>query len=666
MNTTFHILFVPSFQIMAGILFLFGFYPRFIFPSLASASLSDRITRSVAGTGGIIILMVYLAAWLRMVDFVSFVFLMILLPVFRILVKHRFKRISSEDPEDGRWILRIIERIERFKVVSLSGLKLSRYLPFKRLTYSPALLAFLIALAGGVLRMQPVRSNIAPFNFTWFDTLDRVKNTMLGARFSDSTDPAGLDAFVYFMSTVLQLRPELILNLLGVLVTVMLSFMVYKIVLEITDGSETAAFSGLLLFALMPMFILPVSVVKQISTGGMNLAVLFAASAFLNFLRYLEKPEKDYLILCMLGIIAAGLTDYFILVIVLPFLFLPGLFILSAGKKEKLKVLSGLVAGLCIPQVFYFYSCYITNTSFSAFVKTQLFKPSEFSYFPDLVLSLESLAYLYLILAAILLLVSVALKRVGHVDNRLIALIAVITMLFSVPFLSALKLQYDVIDVDQLTGFYSFLIAVFLSIFLSMVIKVFPFEKVNVRIPSAIPVAVLAMMIIIAQKDRLSSRELYHHLTPKEFFEAYYQIVSERLPYTYAIVAPDYGTSLAKNRHYFINYNYLLNDYAARDSLYQHALRENDKELQKQTKLPASVFIFVDNSPHTNISSQVLYDAQNTMNNVLDWIKNYELKRNKLLRIYFRSANVSVFEIVNEIKKSDTSDLLFNIRNKEN
>jgi len=662
MSTTFDILIVPSLQILAGMLFIFGVYARFIFPILSSHSLSDRITCSIAGMGGIIIVVVYVAVWLRMMDFISVLFFLVLLPLFRILIKNRFNLKALYIPEENTWVLYVIELIERLKKSSISDLKPNKYLLIKHTKFNSTALAFIVALIGGILRLQPVQLNIAPFNFTWFDTLDKVKNTMLGIHPTQSAEPAGLEATIYFFTTILQIRPEFILNLLGFVITVLLSFIVYKIILELTAGNSVAALLGLVLFALVPGFILPVSVVKQVSTSGSNLAILFAASAFWNFIRYMKKSENDYLISFTFGIIAAGLTNYFILIIVLPFLFLPGLFILSAGKKEKMKALFGLIAGLAIPQLFYIFLCTLNGTSFNVFIKTQLFKTSEFSFFPELIFTLEYLTYIYLSLAATLFVVSVLSKRILKKDRQLVLLITVITMLFSLPFLSFLKLEYEVIDVDQLTGFYSFLIAVFLGSFLGVVIKIFKLDKIKIRIPPTIPITILVFIIVISQKDRLSSRELYHHLTPKEFFEAYYKIVSERLPYTYAIAAPDFGATLAKNRHYFINYNYLLNDYAARDSLYQKALLDNDLNLQKMTKLPASVFIFIERSDHITIPSHVLYDAKKTMKNVLDWITDYELKRDKLIRIYFRSEYVTVFEIVNERRESDNSDLLYNTR----
>jgi hypothetical protein len=153
---------------------------------------------------------------------------------------------------------------------------------------------------------------------------------------------------------------------------------------------------------------------------------------------------------------------------------------------------------------------------------------------------------------------------------------------------------------------------------------------------------------------------------PNGFFDAYYNIINERIPYTYATVGPELDRELATNRHFFMNYQYFLNNYGAIDSLYQQYLTVPvDERLDTEEIPPASIFLFVEKPPYGSIQQGILYDAQGTMRDLEQWLVSFRELEDRVLEVYHETEETIVYEIINREGESSISGVLKNIYSTE-
>ena len=149
---------------------------------------------------------------------------------------------------------------------------------------------------------------------------------------------------------------------------------------------------------------------------------------------------------------------------------------------------------------------------------------------------------------------------------------------------------------------------------------------------------------------------------PEGFFNAYYNIIHDRLPYTYATVSPPIDDALAQNRHYFMNYEFFLNSYSEIDEEYNQYL-EVPEELRSDSVSipPASIFVFVQKPPYTSIQQGILYDSQRLMAQLDDWVLNYRSMDGREVVIYYEDDSARIYELINRRGESSLNKILMNV-----
>jgi len=171
----------------------------------------------------------------------------------------------------------------------------------------------------------------------------------------------------------------------------------------------------------------------------------------------------------------------------------------------------------------------------------------------------------------------------------------------------------------------------------------------------------LAILLFVLQGGFEVSRML-PNTQPNGFFNAYYQIINERVPYTYATVGPELDRELSVNRHYFMNYQFFLNNYGAIDSLYQKYLTVPDIQRSEVEEIPpASIFIFLEKPPYGSIQQGILYNAEAVMRDLEQWLDSFQEMEGRTLRVYHETEQTVVYEIVNREDESTITGVLRNI-----
>ncbi|MEP6362141.1 MAG: hypothetical protein ABJ287_07105, partial [Balneola sp.] len=231
------------------------------------------------------------------------------------------------------------------------------------------------------------------------------------------------------------------------------------------------------------------------------------------------------------------------------------------------------------------------------------------------------------------------------------------------------NLSISFIDLDQLNAFYAILISVlcglvFYAIY-TLIEVVMNIKHRSVRYSQPILMVLLVTGGLFLSGGVNTGKTLPQTL-PNGFFESYYRIINERLPFTYATVSPPIDNALSKNRHYFMNYDFFMENYGNIDSLYQEYL-ELPKELRPDTANipPASIFVFIQKPPYESIQQGILFEPGEQMQALSDWISKYNSLPGREVLVYKETEDAVVYEIINQKDGSNMGDILMNIYPKE-
>lgn len=658
------------FRIIVCFYLLFGVLAPLFLPKVKSESGIDRLMYSWIGLGGLILVVVLILTLLNVYDFISLLVTLLVIPLIVFIVRERQKGMSFPEVFQAIETLIIAQHVRLIESsISLwdrfrDRAKLPHY-SLKETT--PQLVAFLIAFFAAGVRIIPALQNSAPFSRTWYFELSSVKALSLQEYFQLIPEPKGMHVLVHVFSTLTQVSPELILHILGALTSFFLALIIFWMINVITNSENPlAALVGMSIYAFVPMYVSPIILDLEVEANSISLALCFAIPTVVFFIRLMRLDEKIMWFYVCMGIFATALTNVFIFLMVLIPILLLGLLTLpikSLGKRLGWSLLY-IVSTSMVALFPYIIVCTLNGIPLQDFFQRELFDTLIFSYFPNLVMYIDELSMYYLLGGMVLLVANFMLLRFKAIDQKKELVFLILFILVSYIYTPYFPFSYVLIDPDQLNLFYALLIAVFIGlVFLNItrLLKVV-FAK-NERTYWAVNIGTsigFVLVLIFLQQGVLISRALPATL-PNGFFEAYYRIVSERVPYTYATVSPELDRGLAENRHFFMNYEFFLDNYGVIDSLYQQYLTVPRAQREQRDVPPASIFLFLEKPPYTGIQQGILYNSQNTMSDMQQWIEVFEGLEGRNIQVYYESDDAIIYEIVNRDSESRINAVLLNI-----
>ena len=638
----------------------------------------DKMLYGWIGIGGTVVITIFVLTIIHMYDLISLFTVLIAIPILIVFYKE-FKRGTSLSSIlkviENRIIANQVRVIESFKVLTFKGLKerFTKKSNFSWFDNRFSIATILVGITACVIRVIPVLKNAAPYSRGWYYELDNIKNIRLQQYFGEIPTPKGMHSLVSMFSSLTQVGPELTLSLLGSLTSFLLTIIIFWLIREITKGKRlTAAVFGATIFAIFPTLLLPITLEAETGINSILLALCFALPTAFIFIRNLRAIDKAPWFYVTMGIFATALTDIFVLLVVLlPFL-IYGLLALPRKKlgTNLLKVVSYLILLFTISLTPYVIHLLVTGGDITSFFELQLFDTLIFSYFPYLITDLESLSLIYIYIATGLLLIFLSLHFVQKKKNFADEMVF-FTLFISVAVLYSNSNDFSIpfLDLDQLNAFYAILIAVigglaFYALFTVIEVLI---EIKNRFVAYAQPILlVLLVSGGLFLSGGVNTGTVLPQTLPNGFFEAYFQIINERLPNTYATVSPPIDNVLGKNRHFFMNYEFFLNNYAEIDSSYQEYL-ELPKEMRPDSVNipPASIFVFIQKPPYKSIQQGILFQPEQQMIALSEWINNYSSLPNREVIIYKETEDSIVYEIINRKEESYIGDILMNIYPKE-
>ncbi|MCW9708308.1 hypothetical protein [Fodinibius salsisoli] len=650
---------------------LFGFIAPLFLSHIRELPIIEKLIYSWIGLGGVIIFAVFVLSVLHLYDFIGMMLTLTLIPV---IINYLRSDESNVLQYLKQWELRTI--VSHLQVIEEEGRAIWNWLKtkftikkewdWKRTTRVSAIVG--IAISGGIIRSIPALEHAAPFSRGWFIHLNRIKNIRLQDYFSGSPDPGGMHSLVSVFSMLTQVSPELILHILGALSSFFLCIIIYWSTKDmIKNRYPLAPIFGMAIYALAPMLLMPVSLDQQIEASSLDLALCFAFPTMTIFVRNIRSAFKSPWFYVLSGFVATAMVNLFVAFVILLPLMLLGLASLPRRRylQSLYRVTSYLLTMTVVVITPYLLACYVYDVRVPTFLLSQLYSIQAYSYYPFLVLPLDELSSVYMIIAGglcIFYLISAMIDKKKFHDE---VTFLITFLVLSLPYTSFVDISNIIwLDIDQLNAFYAVMIAMFAGILvaavLEMVDMVFNVSKQGLLICSWILLFSTMGYLIFMQKGVKISRS-NPNTVPDGFLKAYYQIINTRLPYSYATVGPKIQRILAKNRDYFMEYEFFLNEYSAIDSLYRQQLQLPEIERTIEEVPPASIFVLTEKPPYNSIQQGILYDSPSVMRDVEEWLAKYKQLPGRQVEVFYSDSTTTVYEIINRQNESNIEDVLYNI-----
>ncbi|HMI07911.1 MAG TPA: hypothetical protein VK528_10225 [Flavobacterium sp.] len=524
------------------------------------------------------------------------------------------------------------------------------------------LILILTVLIGGITfisRYYFIRYDNYSLSDAWIADLNKVIEFDFQHWFYDDMTVDGEFALVSLYGKITDVSPEIALQVVSILEATLLAVIIFWLTNKLTPSKFLAPIIGSFSFALVYV-LTPLNVYYLLENNPTFMALTFGLAVMVFYLRpeLLKMKKLSYFLSFVLAFCAIGLIDFFTLCILMP----PFLLIALIFTKNKTKVFNcvGILAyatALLILLGVYSITCYFLKADFIEFFHSNLLSISSYTYVPQLILPYGQLIqyFQYSTLGGtVLILLFIAVKR----ENWRPTLAIFLYFNFLI-FLSTTNNQW--IDRDMINNSLAVFLPVIFGLNAAIVIRLFNFAFYKLERFTPYTAVLLIGGLIYASFyyqqnniDKLTESDK----TPKHILDAYDKISKTYFPYSYSIVNDPATQVISTNKHFFMNYEYFLDDYPKVDSVY-FKNKKDPKFLIKHPEyaLTKSVLVFVlneNNKAEKNIFSENKYlSAQ--LKKELELLR----KRGRKVNLFYNTKVLKVYEIVNEPGESKITDLIF-------
>lgn len=493
----------------------------------------------------------------------------------------------------------------------------------------------------------------------WIADLAKVIEFDFQYWFYDEVTVDGEFALVNLYGKITDVSPEIALQVISILEATLLAVIIFWLINKLTPSKFLAPIIGSFSFALVYVMT-PLNVYYLLENDPTFMALTFTLPIMVFYMRpeLLKVKKLSYYLSFVLAFCAVGLIDFFTLCILIPpFLIIALVFSKAKAKMFNLIGILAYVSALAILFVTYSISCYYLKADFVEFFHANLLSVTSYTYVPQLILPYGQLIqyFQYSTLAgAVLILLFLAVKR-----EYWAATITFFLYFNFLVFLATVHNQW--IDRDMIINSLTIFLPLIFGLNAALVVRFFnlalyKLEKFTPYTAFLLIGALIYASIYYQQKniDRLTESDQ----TPKHILDAYDKISQTYFPFSYSIVNDPATQVISTNKHFFMNYDYFLEDYPKVDSVY-FKNKKDPKFLIKnpQYALTKSVLVFVLNEnskAENNIFSENKYLSAE-LKKELEMLKS----RGRKISLFYDSKILKVYEIVNEPGESKITDLIF-------
>jgi hypothetical protein len=642
-------------RLCVTLLFLFYLNRKWINKSVSNTFL-EFIVHQWFKYGSIIGIVLFVTIQLGIYDLINCILILLLIIAIDSIGFQNLRNPAAYfDSKIKSGIHKLLKRIEGKKSLS-SWFVFKKRDPVQKNRFFVLLLIMILATITFISRSYFFKYDLYSLSNIWISDLEKVIGFDNQIWFLNDMNIVGDLAFVNFYAKITDVSPEIALQSMAILESVLISVLLFWLIKTITLSKHFAPIIAALSFALI-YTITPINIKFLLQNKSTFLALTFAFPAMVFILKpSLLKLKKINCFFSFLTVfIVIGLIDLFTLYFLLPPFLIISIFLTTRISSKRFWI--GLMAycfSVGIILGIYALSCHHSNTDFKVFLHANLLSVSSYTYIPQLVIPLNRLINYYLLSAFVGIIF--LFKFIFYNKEDWKASIAFLIYFISLVFFRNVENPW--VDPDLLTQSLPVFIPIVIGINAAILIRILnplliKFEKFN-RYAIGILIFGILYSAIYYQKQTINQFAESDE-TPKQILDAYDKISNTYFPYSYAVVN-DYTTQeMSENKHFFMNYSDFLNDYPERDSIYFKNIR-NPAFLKKnpQNVIPKSVLLFVFDGKDSNA-----YSENDTLLRPL--MKQLELlkKRGRKIELFYGNKNFKVYEIINEPKSSKTSDLIF-------
>ena len=466
-------------------------------------------------------------------------------------------------------------------------------------------------------------------------------------------------AIVNFYGKITDVSPEIALQVIAILESTLLAVIIFWIINKLTPSKFIAPTIAALFFSLVYV-LTPLNVYFLLKGNPTFLALTFALPAFAFFLKpkLYRVPPIKYFFSFLLLFVTIGLIDLFTLCILIPpFLIIGFLFSKWKFKKDNFIAIFGFIIAIIILYGIYSYACYFQRADVLEYLQNNLLSISSYTYVPQLILPYSEIIRYAQISTGIGFLIVMVLVVFRKENWR-----STITFYAYFNFLILLTfMKNEWLDIDMLNNSITVFLPIILGLNISIISRILNFGLHRFKKYSPFSVAIIFVTMLYAsyyyQEKSVSSLTVSDQ-TPKQILNAYDKISQTFFRNSYCVVNDPAAQVISNNSHFFMNYDFFLNDYPKIDSINtKHKKEPSFLVKNPQYSLSKSVLVFVLNEKANNESNSFAENKQLQK----ELIANIELfkKRGRRVNLFYDSNILKVYEIVNEPRESKISELIF-------
>lgn len=654
---------IPSYIIIGFVrlclmlLFLFYMNRKFISYS-KSVNYFDFIAKQWFKYGSLTILLIFGLVQLGIYNLMNTIIILVgVIIVDYFGVKKIFQSINIVAFKVKKNIFELIKNIElkkniRFYLTTRSNPEERN----KRLWY-----LFLLSTIGIVAfysRYLFYQFDMYSFSGSWISDLESIINFDSQQWFTNGVVAVGELAMINFYGKFVSVSPEVALQSMGILESVLISILLFWVINKISYSKIIAPLVAALFFS-VSYTIMPVNITYILQHQSLLLAISFALPAMVIYLKpgLMHSNNTNCFINYIMAFTAIGLIDIFTLIVLIsPFLII-GFFTSSVKHKiANLIAIGAYIISLTILYLIYWTACNHFGDDFPLFFHSGLMSVSSYTYFSHLIVSYEQLMVYYQYLSYFCMICCLFLLFFKNEKWN-----AALCFLLYFNFLTILsEINNNWIDTDLVKLSLGIFIPIVLGISIAILIRLIYFFSLKIEIMKPV-FAILIITGVLYSAIHYQGKE-YKKLertdnVPRDLINVYEKITASYYPFSYAVVN-DYTTqSISINKHYFIHYTDFIKNYLKRDSIY-FKNKKNKKFLKKnpQYVLPNSVLVFIykkgDDQNNRIIVNCKITPVMISKLNALE-------KRGRKISVFYESSLIKVFEIENCPGQSKTDDLIF-------
>lgn len=466
-------------------------------------------------------------------------------------------------------------------------------------------------------------------------------------------------AVVNFYGKITDVSPEIALQVIAILESTLLAVIIFWTINKLTPSKFIAPTIAALFFSLVYV-LTPLNVYFLLKGNPTFLALTFALPAFVFYLKpkLYKVSHINYLFSYLFVFTTIGLIDLFALCILIPPFLIIGLaFTKWKHKKHNLLAILGYIVAIISLYFVYSYACYFQRADIVEYLQNNLLSISSYTYIPQLILPYSEIIRYAQISTGIGFIVALVLVIFRKENWRsTIAFYAYFNFLIVLTFV-----KNEWLDIDMLNNSISIFLPIILGLNIAIVARIANFGLKRFKKYSPITVGMIFIGMLYGayfyQEKSINSLTVSDQ-TPKQILNAYDKISQTFFRNSYCVVNDPAAQVISNNSHFFMNYDFFLNDYPKIDEINTKHRKEPDFLFKNpQYSLSKSVLVFVLNESANNELNSFAENKQLQK----ELIANIELLKNRgrEVKLFYESDILKVYEIVNEPRESKISDLIF-------